>query len=521
MPTLFTADAVVDPGGIRGDAVLVDRKRIVAVGHAASLRRAWIREEAFSGVIIPGLRDAHFHPVGYATSLQRPSLKNAGSFAEIAHILQNAAARQPAGTLVTGLRLDDTSLREARLPDRCFLDAAVPDHPALLLRYCGHVAVASTRSLDIASIGPDTPDPTGGSFDRDQHGPTGVLRETAVGLVTRALQPLAPAIEPADVATAVAGLAAAGLTGLGAIVSVDEGLWGGGTGELDLLLAAAPDIPLTLRVLVVAATPDALAAAADRIATSNGASFLGLKAFSDGSLGGHTAALHEPYADRPTTGTHRLDPAWADRMIRATSSLGGKVAVHAIGDAAATRVLDAMERAIDQGVDPAHLRVEHASVLTESDIERFGRLGVTACIQPAFLASEQDWLEGRLGSDRLSRTYAFRSLADAGTPLAGGSDCPVEPPHPLWGMAAARHRHGVVPSQALSAAEALALFTTGAAAAIGEEARLEPGLPATFTILGGDPLQTEAGALSDLEVIAAYVAGERLKVPASVRLWMD
>jgi predicted amidohydrolase YtcJ len=521
MPTLFTAQAVVDASGRRGDAVLVDGERIVAVGDAGSLRHPGMPEEVLSGVLVPGLRDAHFHPVGYAASLRRPSLKNARSLAEVSEILQDACSRQPPGTAITALRLDDTVLEEGRLPDRYFLDGVVPDHPALLVRYCGHVAVANTRSLDIAGIGPDTPDPEGGSLDRDQHGPTGVLRETAVSLITRALQPLAPALDPVDVTAAAAGLVAVGLTGIGAIVSMDEGLWAGGAGELDLLLAAAADIPLTLRVLVIAKTPDMLKAAADTIGTSSRVSFLGLKAFSDGSLGGHTAALREPYADKPTTGTHRLDPDWADKMIHATHSLGGKVAIHAIGDAAAGRVLDTMERAIDQGVDPADLRMEHASVLADADIERLGRLGVTACVQPAFLASEKGWLEDRLGSDRLSRTYAFRSLADAGVPLAGGSDCPVEPPHPLWGMALARHRCGIVPRQALSAAEALALFTTGASSAIAEDARLDPGLPATFTVLGGNPLEATPKALHDLEVSAVYVAGKRLQAPPDIKVWMD
>ncbi len=521
MRRLFTADAVVDPGGKKGDAVLVDDGYVVAVGRAADLRRPHVPEQAVPGVIVPGLRDAHFHPVGYAASLRRPSLKQARDFADIAAILQDAADRQTAGSLVSALRLDDTTLRETRLPDRHFLDRVLPDHPALLVRYCGHVAVANTRSLDLAGIHPGTPDPPGGSFDRDRHGLTGVLRETAVAQVSPALSPLAPAIEPTDIVTAVSGLAAAGLTGLGAIVSLDESLWAGGAGELDLLLTAAPDIPLTLRVLVIADTPGDLETAACRISsTANGVSFLGLKAFADGSLGGHTAALHQPYADEPdTAGIHRLDPEWATEMIRATTGFGGKVAIHAIGDAAATRVLDVMEQAIRRGVDPAALRVEHASVLTAADIARFGRLGVTACVQPAFLASEVEWLEERLGVERLARTYAFRSMADAGVPLAGGSDCPVEPPHPLWGMAAARHRHGIVPQQALSAAEALALFTAGAAAAIGEDARLEPGLPATFTVLGDDPLHTEANTLQDLEVAAAYVAGEKLEVSADVKLW--
>ena len=157
------------------------------------------------------------------------------------------------------LRLDDEALAEGRLPDRALLDRAAPGRPVLVVRHCGHIAVASTAALEAAGIGPDTPDPEGGSLDRDDRGrPNGVLRETAVAPVAAALQPLLPPLSPGDLAAAVASLAGVGLTGLGAIVSIDQGLWGGSGSELDLLLEAARDLPLPLRVLVIAADPGEL-----------------------------------------------------------------------------------------------------------------------------------------------------------------------------------------------------------------------------------------------------------------------
>jgi predicted amidohydrolase YtcJ len=249
-------------------------------------------------------------------------------------------------------------------------------------------------------------------------------------------------------------------------------------------------------------------------------SFLGLKAFADGSLGGHTAALRRPYADRPgLLGTHRLEPTWAREMMCAAASLGGMTAVHAIGDAALDRVLTTMEEAISAGVDPSRLRVEHVSVATPEDCRRMALLGVTACIQPSFLPSDSPWLPARLGAGRLPAVYPFRSLADAGVPLAGGSDCPVEPPHPLWGMAAARDRCGFLPAQALTAAEALRLFTAGAARAIGEDARLEAGRPATFTVLADDPLAATPDALREIQVTGTFVGGREVTPPAGTAVW--
>ncbi|MDX1690017.1 MAG: amidohydrolase [Acidimicrobiia bacterium] len=521
---MVTADAALGPSGTRlGDAILVDGGRVAAVGSAEVLATRADRIDRHPGaVIVPGLRDAHLHPIGHAASLHRPSLKDAASLAEIADVLGEAAARQPADTAVVGMRLDDESLAEGRLPDRHLLDGVAGDRPVVAVRYCGHVSVANTAALEIAGIGPDTPDPPGGTIDRDDGGrPTGVLRETAAEMVSTAVRSLAPPVTASHLVDASMGLASLGLTGLGAMVATSPGCWAGAMSELDALLEAAPDLPLDTAVFVITDTPGGLEEARSRIDAAGGRlRFGGWKAFSDGSLGGHTAAMHEPFTDRDTTGTDRLDPAWALEMARTALRLDGRVAIHAIGDRANGRVLDLMERLLAEGADPARLRIEHASVLTETDIRRFGRLGITAVVQPAFLVSEADWLGRRLGSQRLGRTYAFRSLLDAGTPLAGSSDSPVEPPHPLWGMAAARDRAGVVPREGLTADEALTMFTAGSAAAIGSEAGLRPGDAADLTVLSADPLTTDPAGLRAAVARAVYVGGDAVDVPAHTTAWV-
>jgi len=510
-------------GRIDDDAILMTDGRIEAIGRADDLEGGEVAVERFDGVIAPAMCDAHLHPVGYAAVLHRPSLMKAADFDEVVEILAQAAADGPDGSAVTGMRLDDEGLAEGRLPDRHLLDRAAPDRPVFIVRYCGHIAVANTRALELAGIGTDTPDPVGGTIDRDHRGvPTGVLRETATEIVSGALRDLAPPVTRADLLEATAALASLGLASVGGIVDVREGCWSGSASELDALIATGPDLPIRIGVLVVAHTPEELEAAAARLADAGpNVRFLGLKAFADGSLGGHTAAMHEPFTDRPDRrGTHRLDPGWALRMAEVALGLGGHVAVHAIGDAANGRVLDLMERLITDGADPAMLRIEHASVLTADDLVRFGRIGVTAVVQPAFLASETAWLEARLGSERLSRTYAFRSLDEAGVPLAGSSDCPVEPPHPLWGMAAARDRCGINPDQGLTGDAALRLFTTGAAAAIGESRSLDRGAPADLMVVDRDPTLSTPDELRSARVAATYVDGNPIEFPETLA-WPD
>ncbi len=521
---LVVARAVRAPAGVPGDALHLRDGTVVGVGEAAELRKLGLPEERYPGAtIVPGLRDAHFHPVGYAAALAGVTLKEAADFADVVALLQQEAGRIGPGRPISALRLDDETLAEGRLPTRADLDGPFPDRAVLLHRYCGHVAVANTAALYAASIGPSTPDPPGGSYDRDGDGrPTGVLRETAVNVVGRALRDLGHApLTPDGLVAAMAGLAGIGLTSMGGIVGCGEASWAELGDQVAALAEVAAELPIKVRALVIAETPAELEAQAELLAgTGDRLTFLGWKAFSDGSLGGHTAWMWAPFADRPdTAGMARLDAEWAHEMSRTALDLGGMVAIHAIGDRANAAVLDGFARLLDEGADPAMLRVEHASVLRDEEVARFAELGVTASVQPAFLASETGWLEKRLGPERLAHAYRFRTLHEAGVPLAGGSDCPVEPPHPLRGMAAARDRAGIVPEEGLDAADALALFTGWAAAALGEPDPLAPGSPADFVVLDRDPVDASPDELRAASVLATWVHGHPVLLPAEHPVW--
>lgn len=403
--------------------------------------------------------DHHIHPIGYATLVNGLELMDSVDLADLtARVARFADTVEGA---VIGQRLNDEGLAEGRLPTRDDLDDVIGDRPTLLYRYCGHIAVANSAALSLAGVGSDTPDPEGGSFDRDPTGePNGVLRETAIQSVSSALAPLVNGPSDAAILRAFGDLAAMGLGSITGIVSAGEPLWCGVTDELDVLCRLAPDLPIDVDVLVIAPDPQLLAEAAEKIRRSQGrVRFLGWKEFADGSFGGHTAALHDPFIDRPDTrGTERLDREHATMMARAAMMLGGTVAVHAIGDRANDAVLDLFEDLVDMGADPTRLRVEHASLLTAAAVERMARLGVTASVQPAFLASEGDWLVKRIGDERMRRVYPFRSLIQAGIQVIGGSDSPVELPDPTIGINAAIGRPGFDPSEGLTPDEAAALF---------------------------------------------------------------
>ena len=516
---LFAADGVRTGDAIEGSAVLVEDGRVRAIGERRDLIGSAPETMSQGCFILPGLRDAHIHPVAYAAAIRGATLAGADDFSDLISRLRRIAGKTVGA--VVGMRLNEETLAERRLPNRRVLDRAALDRPVLVHRYCGHVAVANSMALDLAVIDEATPDPLGGLIDRDADGyPTGVLRETAIELVAERLGD-ANQVSADEFVDALHRLAAVGITSIGAILRSGAGAWASLGNEVEIACAAADRLPINVGAYVIEESADSVAATKALIdGTSDRLRWLGIKRFGDGSFGGHTAAMHETYVDVPTTGTLRLTDV--DREVtEASLALGGGAAIHAIGDAACGAVVDMFEELIATGADPTLLRIEHASVLTEADMDRLARSGAIAVVQPPFLGSEADWLGNRLGDDRLRRTYAFATLARHGIPLAGSSDSPVEPPDPWAGMALARDRAGMVPEEELSARQALAMYTTGAAAALHEPYPLAVGSPADFIVVDRDPTEVSPDELRDTEVVATYVDGDLVSVDRSKPLWLD
>lgn len=500
------------------NAVLLEDGIVRNVGAAAELRSPGVAEQAFPGaIILPGLRDAHLHPVPYAFLLSGVSLKSAIDLAELGARLRTAAATRQ-GPIVA-LRMDDETLAERRLPTRADLDRAVADRPVLVHRYCGHVAVANSAALAAADIGAGTPNPPGGVIDRDDTGtPTGVLRETAIEVVSKALAGATP-ISPDALLDALTALASLGLTSIGAMLRIGDGPWSSLGNEVELLASVADRLPLRVHGFIIANT---IAELDEGRTLLNGRTarlrWAGLKRFADGSLGGHTAAMIDPFHDAPDErGTMRLDDV--DRTLaQHCLDHGGKVAIHAIGDLACRRVVDlfaSLETPSGAG------RIEHASVIDPSDVRRMAEMGIIGCVQPAFLGSESEWLADRLGEERMPKAYPFASMNRAGVSLAAGSDSPVEPPDPWSGMALARDRAGITPNEALDAAEALDLFTNGAAAALAEPLPLADGSPADLIVVDRDPITSTPDELRGTRVHHVFIAGEEVAIDHSLRNWVD
>lgn len=403
--------------------------------------------------------DHHLHPFGYASLVNGLELMDAPDLTTVMSrvVEQGSKVEGP----IIGHRLNDEGVSDLRLPTADDIDDVVGDRPVLLYRYCGHIAVANRAAMDLAGVSESTVDPPGGSFDRDPAGrPNGILRETAVNEVSKSLETLMSPPSDLEIISALAGLRRMGIGSITGMISVTSNVWCAVDDEVETLVRIAPDLPVDIDVLLIASTPEDFVEAKKKIDRASGPiRFHGYKDFIDGSLGGHTAAMYEPFADRDgTRGTERYDHHRMVEMGQTSLDLGGVVAIHAIGDRANDLVLDVHDELLAGGADPADLRVEHASILTDETIDRMAAMGVTASVQPAFLASEESWLEKRLGADRMNRAYPFRSMLEAGIPLLGGSDSPVELPDPETGIEAAVERHGINPDESLSRDQARALF---------------------------------------------------------------
>ena len=514
---LLVAEAVRTARGIAGNAILIESDRVIAVGDHRSLDSPGVAVEEYPGaILIPGLRDAHMHPVTYAASLSGTSLKSVSSIGELQSTIRTAVANLAEDEPLIALRLDDEALAERRLPTRVDLDEAVPNRPVLIHRYCGHVAIANTAALRLAGVTASTPDPDGGSLDRDADGePNGVLRETAINLVSTRLDASGSLTEQ-SLLEAMAGLAGLGITSIGAMLGLGDGPWASLGDEVAAITAVADRLPISVHGFAIAHSVGDLESAARRLDTAGDRlRWAGYKGFADGSLGGHTAAMHAPFTDLPDEfGTMRLDAS--DRLLAETSlRMGGMVALHAIGDRANGAVVDLYEDLVAGGAAPQRLRIEHASVLDRADIDRIARLGVIVSVQPAFLGSEFEWIGDRVGPDRIVTTYPFASLDHAGVPLCAGSDSPVESPDPWAGMALARDRAGVMESEGLLPDRALSLFTDGAAVALGEPLPLSPGSPADVVAVDRDPVASDPDRVRDTVVFETWVRGERIVVDRS------
>lgn len=484
------------------------------------------RTDLGGGWALPGFNDSHLHLLDVGRGLASVDLFGASGPADIAARCAAfvRAHAVPPGQAVYGNGWNqDLFAGPHTLPTRADLDAAVPDHPLLLDRVCGHIMLCNTAALRAAGITSQTPDPPGGGIDRGPGGePNGLLRDNAVALV----RPLLPAETPAACAgrwrAALAHAAAHGLTSV-QTCDVRSRDWPTVLAALEEL-DAQDALPLRLTLQCAMDTPEDLQALWDagyRPGAHGKRWKIGpLKLFLDGSLGARTAWLRGGYADAP--GAHGLcclPMAEALALARKADAAGMQVVAHAIGDGAMEEMLDIIEtlNAPRGGANPLRHGVVHCQVTTPGQWDRLAALGAGALVQPIFLDYDHTIVTARCGAALAGTSYAFGDAVRRGLPVSYGTDAPVESLDPLRNLYAAVTRRPLSggapwqPQQAVTRAQALFCYTQGSAwqeFAEAEKGRLAPGFLADFTVLDRDYFTVPEADIPRLRVQATVTGGQ-------------
>jgi len=508
----------------RAEALAIADGRFIAVGSRERIQKLVGEETRIinlgGNTVVPGFNDAHMHPLAIPPGSVYLGPNAISSIDELLETLRARARKSAEGEWVLGWGYEDTKL--GRHPGRQDLDRVSEAHPVLIFHSSGHVAAANSYALQGAGIDRETPDPEGGSFDRDAEGaPTGVCRESpAFGLLFTEKNPRP---QP-SLGNAVRSLRdrfdvfhADGITSLGdAWVT---------PGSFVAYLAAFAS-GARMRVNLMFGDEHLLFARFARGLESLGLlSWIGedrlrvgpIKVFHGNSLSGQTCWLYEPYADRPDY--YGVPPARDQEQLeehfQEIHSAGFQLAVHSNGDREIDMVLEAIAEALElePRADHRH-RIEHASIVNPRILRRAQELGVVLALH-SYVYEHGDKMKA-YGESRYPWMHANRSALELGILVPGSSDFPVSAAHPMTRIQSLVTRasaEGAVygPEQRLSPEQAIGIFTQGGAYASFQEdskGSIEEGKLADLVVLSSHPMTTPARQLRDIRVELTMIGGE-------------
>lgn len=515
----------VDPDFSIASAVGITGSRIVFVGtEAESSRRAGSARRIIDlkGLpVYPGFIDSHFHLAPFARSLDSISLRDAMSFDEVGKAVAERAKNVPPGNWIVGTVWDQMRRPTESIPAHRALAQAAPNHPVILFSRDGHVALMNHAALKAQELTADAPDPPGGRYQRNGSGGelTGVLFDSAALNAWHRIAPPQAERYRRLVADSFAKLNRLGITCIHDAGTTEDEL------AMYREMVASPNaFPMRVYCMIDndRTSPEPYFAEGPRNWGPDLLFLRAVKLYADGALGSRGAALFEDYADDPGNRGAVTMSGEAIRRTAAAAILSGfQPATHAIGDRSVRAVLDAYKEASSRCPHPEDLRfrIEHIQVVRPDDVSRPAECGVIASIQPIHCTEDMDWMEKRLGPERVRRAYPWRDLVRHGAKIVAGSDAPVADPNPIAGFHAAVTRQrgngepagGWHPEQSLTRREILEAYTiNGAYAGFMDDltGSIEAGKKADLTVLSQDIMEAPADRILSAHALMTIFDGK-------------
>lgn len=519
----------IDKDYPKAEAIAVKGEKIIAVGSTREILKM-VKEgstkliDAGGRLVIPGFNDAHTHfgPL----DPDYIELRYTTDPGVITEKVKAQVAKSAPGELIRGGHWEHEMFIDKQWPTKKLLDKVSPANPVILSRADGHSVLVNSYILKVSGITKHTPDPFGGEIVKDPvtGEPTGVLKETAAGLVKTGEVKKKRSDEEASAnlwkgyLLALQQARELGVTSIQIAGASDFEIYeklqshGELTSRIDISRSMTGDTLLLQEYLELEKKYPKEA---------NWIRFGFLKEFIDGTLGSGTALMFEPFSDNPeTSGLSMMSYEEFENLVVQADKYGFQIGVHAIGDKGNNWTLNAFEKAqkVNGRRDSRH-RNEHAQLLKPSDIPRFAQLGVIPSMQPTHCISDKRFCEKRIGPDRSKTAYAWKSLADAGAKLAFGTDYSVEPLNPMEGLYASVTRkdrlgedgEGWYPEQKLSMEDAIKYYTLGSSYAQFMEDRkgmIRPGYLADILITNKDLLTIPENEIMRTKIDYTIVGGK-------------
>jgi predicted amidohydrolase YtcJ len=506
---------------IRFSNMVFDAGKVVAIG-AEELGQKYPNATFIDGnnkVMLPGLIDAHGHVMGLGETLLQVDLRESKSALDAVKMVQAYAKTQQNLAWVTGRGWNQVLWPGKAYPTASLLDEYVNNKPVMLSRVDGHASWVNSKALEIAGITKDTLDPPGGKIVRDEQGnPTGVLIDNAESLMLIHLPKTSEATLTAQLNAAGEHLLSEGVT------SVHDAGIGKVVYNYYKKRVAEHSLPVRIYPMIAATSVDLrqLLETGHVQDQYDWLSIRSVKAYGDGALGSRGAALLQPYSDAQdnrgllVTREQDLKPLF-DLVL----GKGFQLNFHAIGDRANRLALDQFADSFERmGGKSLRNRVEHAQVVNVDDIPRFKALNIIPAMQPTHATSDMNMAKDRVGAARLKGAYAWQTFLNQGSPVAFGSDFPVELSNPFFGLHAAVTRQdrnnspdsGWIPSEAVTLKQAFRGFTLDAAYAAHQEhilGGLTEGKWADFILIDQDIFTTSPQNIWKTQVLETWIAGEK------------